>query len=268
MSVINSSFLYLTQKLYFLVNIKTCFLVKFSLFNRKLPRIERQKIENFLLSCKYFNALIEMLIEIVYNNYMGHRNKNVFVLRSKGMKMRTLIYNEENLKDNEISGTVVRVKVFLINSDDEILIANANGGCQLPGGHLEKGEKEYDAVKREILEETGILLDNKELTPSFFEIKHYSKNYYGTGKNVISKIMYYSIHTDKKVDKEKLNLTDREKKNKFDVHFIKFDDFEDYVHDCVNETSIEINKVIAKEMLYAYKEMKKIMKKKEKNTRK
>ena len=104
--------------------------------------------------------------------------------------MRTLIFNEANLQENEIDETVTRVKVFLINYKNDIYYAISNGGVQLPGGHVEQGESYIDAIKREIQEEVGIMLENKEISKPFFEIKHFTKNYSGSNKNRISKKFY------------------------------------------------------------------------------
>jgi len=57
----------------------------------------------------------------------------------------------------------VGVKVFLFK-DEKILIGKrknsfGEGLYSLPGGHLEGGEEFLDACKREVLEETGIKID-------------------------------------------------------------------------------------------------------------
>jgi len=75
--------------------------------------------------------------------------------------MKTYIKNPNNLNDEEMDSIVTRVKVFLINNNNEILLALSNGGCQLPGGHREENEDLNDTIKREIQEETGIILSNR-----------------------------------------------------------------------------------------------------------
>ena len=51
--------------------------------------------------------------------------------------MKEIIYNHDGLKDEDITDTVIRIKGLIIN-DNNILIADQNGGFQFPGGHLEK----------------------------------------------------------------------------------------------------------------------------------
>ncbi len=53
--------------------------------------------------------------------------------------MKVINFNKENLKESDIDEAVVRIKVFLVNEDNQIIIASSNGGYQLPGGHLEEG---------------------------------------------------------------------------------------------------------------------------------
>lgn len=170
-------------------------------------------------------------------------------------KMKTLIFNESNLQENDIDEVVTRVKVFLVNNKNELNYAISNGGVQLPGGHVEIGEDYVETVKREIKEEVGIELEDKEISKPFFEIKHYTKNYSNSNKNRISNVLYYFVHTDKNVNLKNTSLTDNEKKNKFIMQKIDCNLFEDYLSKKIAEESIEINKIIEKEILIAYKEL-------------
>ena len=58
--------------------------------------------------------------------------------------MKRLVYNENELKEEEMNEFVTRVKAFIINDKNEILFANSNNGVQLIGGHVEDGEKYED----------------------------------------------------------------------------------------------------------------------------
>ena len=173
--------------------------------------------------------------------------------------MKTFIKNPDNLTDNEIDSIVTRVKVFLINDNNEILVATSNGGCQLPGGHREENEDLLDTVKREVQEETGIILDNNEIGMPFFEIRHYNKNYRGTGQKRISNMLYYYINTNKKINLDNTNFTEHEKQYNFSVEYIPLSEFENYVNNFINESQQEINVIIAKEMLMAFNELKNIL---------
>jgi len=58
------------------------------------------------------------------------------------------------------------VKAIISDPDGKILILrrandpNGDGNWDIPGGHIEKGENQIDALKREVFEETGLKIDN------------------------------------------------------------------------------------------------------------
>ncbi len=170
--------------------------------------------------------------------------------------MKTLIFNESNLQEKDIDEIVTRVKVFLVNNKNELNYAISNAGVQLPGGHVESGEEYIETVKREIKEEVGIELEDEEISKPFFEIKHFTKNYSNSNKNRISNVLYYLVRTDKEVNMENTTLTDNEKKNKFTMQKMDCNLFEDYLKNKIAEENIEINKIIEKEILIAYEELK------------
>lgn len=168
--------------------------------------------------------------------------------------MNEYINNNENLKDNEIDEVVTRVKVLLINSKNELLLGLSHGTYQFPGGHLEEGEELNDCIKREISEETGIVVDTNDLSP-FFVIKHYNKNYRDTNKNRLSLIYYYTVKTDEEYHLDKTNYTPDEKDGNFSLVYVPFEDVEKLLIDSIPNN--EINEIIVKEMLKVINEYKK-----------
>ena len=52
--------------------------------------------------------------------------------------MKEIVYNKDNLLDNDITELVIRVKALLLKND-KLLIGNENGVFQFVGGHLEEG---------------------------------------------------------------------------------------------------------------------------------
>ena len=128
--------------------------------------------------------------------------------------MKEIIYNNDNLNDDDITELVVRTKALIINHG-KILIGNENGVFQFPGGHLEKNESYNDCLKREILEETGIEFSDSEIEGPFMKVTFKNKDWPEVGKNRKSEIYYYVVYTDKNPDLTKTNYTENELKNNF-----------------------------------------------------
>lgn len=169
--------------------------------------------------------------------------------------MRELIINDENLKDEETDGIVTRVKAFIINSENKVLIARSNGGCQLPGGHVEKNETYEKALVREIREEVGISVKEDEIK-EFFKIRRYMTNYFNTSKNMISDVIYFVINTDEKPNKKNTHYTSLEKEYQFHIESVNFKYLASYVNGVVKKDGKQINRIIADELLFAYEELK------------
>lgn len=169
-------------------------------------------------------------------------------------KIESKVFNEDNLLDNEIDETVVRVKAFIINSKNEVLIASSNGGVQLIGGHAEEGETEVETLKREVSEEAGIEISYEEISDVFYEVRHYIKNYFNSGKNTIAIIHYYIIKTDKAPNLNKINLTSQEKGYAFEIKSVPISSFETFLGKYLNNEK-EINRIIANETLEAFKKL-------------
>ena len=175
--------------------------------------------------------------------------------------MKTIIKNEENLKDEQIEETVTRVKVFFINSNNEIMLASSAGGFQLPGGHVENGEKYSETIIREMKEETGITLNDNEVGEPFLCVDTLKKSSW-SGKNRLSRILYFLIRSNKTPNINEINLTDNEKANNFCVKFVPYNDFYAVVNDIKCNNAYEANRSIASEILFSFEELKEYLNKK------
>ena len=74
--------------------------------------------------------------------------------------MEKIIVNFDNLRTEDINEKIYRPRAIMINSDKEILLGFCDNTFQFPGGFLEQNETLIEGLRREILEETGISLDN------------------------------------------------------------------------------------------------------------
>ena len=131
------------------------------------------------------------------------------------------IYNEDNLNINEIDEKTTRARAILVNSNKEILMCYSNGltHYEFPGGHLEGNETLEEGLKREIKEETGIIIDVNNISP-FYAIKYYCKNYRNSNKNRLVEIYYYVIYCDLVYDESKRKLDSNEIKQNYECRYV------------------------------------------------
>ena len=135
--------------------------------------------------------------------------------------MKEVIFNNQNLSDEDIQIFENKVKVIIKNSKDELLVCKRNGVIHFIGGKVENNETCQEAAIREIAEETGIAISVSDISlQPFFRMKQYQQNYYNSGKNCLLSITYLLCDTDEKFDYDKRNLDEYESKK-----YTSFNDF-------------------------------------------
>ncbi len=159
--------------------------------------------------------------------------------------MKQIIFNDNNLTENDIELKVVRVKALMINSNGKILLAHNNNTYQFPGGHTEENEDKKDCLIREVMEETGIELEVNE--DPFLCITTYDNNYFGSGKKVLNSIYYYRTFTDSLPDFSKTHYDELELATDFNLYYINFNTLDNFLKNAIEDGSIDVN--IAKEMI-------------------
>lgn len=169
--------------------------------------------------------------------------------------MKELIYNNDNLFDSEINETVIRMKVLLIRNNNMIL-GYERGIYQFPGGHLEENESFNDCIKREIMEETGIEILDKDIGEPIYKIVSLNRNHPDIGRNRRSEIYYYVINTNKDIDLEKTNYTKDELEGDFKVKEIPLNRVIEELED--NIINNEKNNVITPDMIRVIREYMKL----------
>ena len=164
--------------------------------------------------------------------------------------MEKIITNDYNLKDGDMTELVVRVKILLINSNNEILLGYSHNEYQCPGGHVEEGENLISAINREVKEETGIELNIKDAEPFACSIGYY-KDWPAVGKNRKIEIYYYEIKTDERPNLDNTKYTESEKNGNFELRYIPIGNVENEF--IKNAEIYEDKHGIAKEMLKVFK---------------
>ncbi len=164
--------------------------------------------------------------------------------------MRDIITNKYNLKEEDMTEVVQRVKILLVNSGNEILLGYSHNDYQFPGGHVEENEALVDTVNREVKEETGIELNLTEIEP-FARTLGYYKDWPSEGKNRKIEIYYYEIKTDEKPNLDNTEYTDSEKDGGFKLEYIPLNEVEEVLKKNAMEFGDE--RGIAHEMLEVFK---------------
>lgn len=159
--------------------------------------------------------------------------------------MKRIIFNDKNMREEDVSFEAIRVKGIVINSNNEVLIAHNNNTYQFIGGHVEGDEDIADALIRELKEETGI--SDFELNGPFMLIENYTDKYINMDENVHSKIYYYHILTDSKPNMELTNYDILEKQTDFKLFYVNLYSLKEFLTDALKKEMIE--EVIYKEML-------------------
>jgi 8-oxo-dGTP pyrophosphatase MutT (NUDIX family) len=160
--------------------------------------------------------------------------------------MKEIVTNKYNLTEEDMTEVVKRVKILLVNSNDEILLGYSHHNYQFPGGHVEENEELIDTVNREILEETGMDLKLKDLEPFARNLGYY-KDWPEEGKNRKIEIYYYEVKTNEKPNLDNTSYTESEKDGGFELRYIPLSNVEEELKKNAEEYGDK--KGIAREML-------------------
>lgn len=160
--------------------------------------------------------------------------------------LKQIITNKHNLTDADMTEVVKRVKVLLVNSNNEVLLGYSHNNYQFPGGHVEENETLIQTVNREVLEETGMDLGVENIEPFACAIGYY-KDWPAEGKNRKIEIYYYEIKTDEKPNLENTEYTENEKDGNFELRYIPLTNIEEELRKNAEEYGDK--KGIAREMI-------------------
>lgn len=134
-----------------------------------------------------------------------------------------IIVNKKNLISDGTWINFNKVRAIIENSNGEIAISSEGGKIIFPGGKIEKGEDLITAIKRELLEETGIEFKDEDLS-QVLELETYYDDFYDYRTDSIKPrhtvTTYFYVKTDKPINLENLNLTDEEKNLNFKIKFV------------------------------------------------
>lgn len=167
--------------------------------------------------------------------------------------MSTIIINDDNLSNVEIDVFSSKARAILL-SDNKILVSHYGGVILLPGGSLEEKETPIQAVIRELREEIGIDYDVDQLK-DFFTLEMYQKDYQLRHDKILNRKVtnYYYLGDYKGIDLDRVNRTEKEKRDDFYLQLVELSKLEDLLKEKnANPRKIffdrELNEVV--KMLY------------------
>lgn len=132
--------------------------------------------------------------------------------------MKTIIINDENVNE-KFTKKKLKSRAVLVNSSNEILVANYGGVLLLPGGSIDRKETPDETIHRELKEEIGVDMKTEQLKP-FVKVRYFQPNYPERNGNTINRlaVTYYYLGHINSISEER-ELTENEKKDGFTVGF-------------------------------------------------
>ena len=181
--------------------------------------------------------------------------------------MEKITFNyKENIEYQKVKD---KVRAVILNKDGRALLVKYAGLYMLPGGKIDENETEKEALRREILEESGIdiFLDTDiENAEPFLKIKTYNQNYYDRKAdkkiNRVRKTSFYALETNQEIKIENQKLSESERKNKHSIEFENLSVIEYRVQN--NQTDNFRKEIFDREILTALKEYRNYKESKEK----
>lgn len=169
--------------------------------------------------------------------------------------MKRIILNDDNLRVEDIENRIKKVRALIIDDNNMVTLCNYGDVYMMPGGKIEDDEEVILTLLRELEEELGIRFEKDELK-KLVTIENMAKNYpireSNDRCNRVCKTSYFVIRSNRKIDKNKVRLTDSELKHNFRIEYVLMNRVLEVIEN--NEYRNCRNKYFVKEMLIVFKE--------------
>lgn len=123
------------------------------------------------------------------------------------MFFKVIINNEKVKKDNKKIISRLAVKAIIKNKNQILMVKTNKGDYKLPGGGVSKNENLENALKREVLEETGYNI--KYIKEKIIVVKELKNDIYEINSIFEMKSIYYLCEINKNRSEQKLDLYEK-----------------------------------------------------------
>ncbi len=169
--------------------------------------------------------------------------------------MKTLINNNNNLLDTDITNITKKVRAIILDKKNNFYICNYADMYMFPGGKIDSNETPIEALKRELQEELGITFKENQIE-GLLTTKNYYKNYpirnTTTTENKLTTTTYFLIEVDTLLPITNQTLTTFEQNNNFYIEIANLNN----IANLLNKPSSNIRNIhFQKELLTVIKEL-------------
>lgn len=117
-----------------------------------------------------------------------------------------------------------KVRAVIENETGEVVITERAGKYIFPGGKCDENEKELDAIKREIKEETGINFKTSDFN-KILELETIYDNFFDHRTGLVKPrhtiTTYYYVKTNDNINQKNMYLSEDEIKDDFKCSFVE-----------------------------------------------
>ena len=134
--------------------------------------------------------------------------------------MERIIFNDDNLTNEEINDRAMKSRAIMVNDAGEILLCKYANMYFLPGGKIDDERSMCSGLEVEIKEETGISIDLSNGKPFLLVqqcVRNYPKRDNQGFANRLSETYYFIVKSNEEVKLEEMALTEKEKAGGFSI---------------------------------------------------